>query len=42
MSLDKYNVYVILDIVFIILGPFLQVIYSDKIVTNIFKSLKST
>jgi len=38
MRLEKYKLYVILDVIFIILGPFLQVIYIDKIITNIFKS----
>jgi len=39
----KYNIYVILDLVFIILGPFLQIIYVDRLIliTNIFKSLQT-
>jgi len=41
MVLQKYKIYVILDLVFIIPGPFLQIINFDKflLITNIFKSL---
>ena len=36
MILQKYKIYVILDLVFIIIGPFLQI--KNELYTNIFKS----